>query len=405
MQNAKILFVEDQAETRMVAAAILNQWGYEVTTAEDGLEALDLITQSQPHVVIADWEMPGLDGIELCRKIRQLELDSYVYVILFTARDDTESIVRGMDTGADDYVTKPSTIHGYGELRARINAGERILNLERALQEKNKAEVFLREELEHTHQTQKAELESAGKMQRRLIPAPLKSADGFEMQCRYIPSAELSGDMLGYFPLDESLDGFYGIDVAGHGIATSILASSLSQFVAAELSRFKKEANSGHQGQGLLEGLISHLNAKYQIDEHHHQYFTMVLGTVDHQARAIEISVAGHPLPLLLDQEGSVRSLGRKGYPIGLLESVDFEAVRHEYTPGERLFLYSDGIVECQNPEGVEFGCERLAEHLARHRTCDLDVTLSSLESMLQAWRGIEGFEDDISIMAIEFGL
>ncbi len=123
----KILVVEDnQIESNLLENALRN-FGHEVTTARDGREALDLIRSGNYKMVVSDWEMPEMTGIELCREIRARYRSSYVYVVLLTSRSGTDCVVEGLSAGADDFISKP--FHPQ-ELRVRIRAGERVLSLQ-----------------------------------------------------------------------------------------------------------------------------------------------------------------------------------------------------------------------------------------------------------------------------------
>ncbi|MGB2697546.1 MAG: response regulator [Candidatus Zixiibacteriota bacterium] len=131
----KILIAEDEKTSRMVLEKILIKAGHLVIAVEDGLKALTSIQKEVPDMLITDWMMPDLDGLELCRRVRELNLPGYVYIILWTALTQKENIIKGLDTGADDYITKP---FDKTELLARVKAGERVIQLERSLRQKNK---------------------------------------------------------------------------------------------------------------------------------------------------------------------------------------------------------------------------------------------------------------------------
>jgi len=127
----KILIAEDDSVARRELEACLENWGYDVVVAADGNEASAALQgEDPPRLVILDWMMPGKDGIEVCEEVRRVKGGPYVYIIMLTARDKTEDVVRGLDAGADDYVTKP---YDPFELRARLRAGRRILALQEAL--------------------------------------------------------------------------------------------------------------------------------------------------------------------------------------------------------------------------------------------------------------------------------
>jgi sigma-B regulation protein RsbU (phosphoserine phosphatase) len=131
----KILIAEDEKTSRMILEKILNKAGHDVIAVEDGLKALASIQKDVPDMLITDWMMPDLDGLELCHQVRDLKLSSYVYIILWTALAQKENIIKGLDVGADDYITKP---FDKTELLARVKAGERIIQLEKTLRQKNK---------------------------------------------------------------------------------------------------------------------------------------------------------------------------------------------------------------------------------------------------------------------------
>lgn len=128
----KALIADDDPVSRKLLQSYLERWGYQVVAAADGLEAWRLFEADRFPLVISDWEMPGLDGPELIARIRSSPQGGYVYTLLLTARSDKEDVVRGMESGADDYVSKP---FDRDELKVRLRAGERIMRLEQHLQE------------------------------------------------------------------------------------------------------------------------------------------------------------------------------------------------------------------------------------------------------------------------------
>ena len=130
----KILIAEDESVSRRMLEATVSKWGYEVSLACDGNEAWAQLQQpASPPLLILDWQMPGIDGIDLCRRIREHKGLSSLYVILLTSRDTKKDLVHGLEAGADDYVTKPFDPE---ELRARLHVGTRVIGLQHALAER-----------------------------------------------------------------------------------------------------------------------------------------------------------------------------------------------------------------------------------------------------------------------------
>jgi putative two-component system response regulator len=123
----RILVVDDDDIVQSMIKNVLVQSGYEVELASDGKQALDVLRQKDCRLVISDWEMPVMDGLELCQAVRSGDFPGYIYFILLTGHQDHEHLVEGLTTGADDFISKPFSP---SELRVRIRAGERILSLE-----------------------------------------------------------------------------------------------------------------------------------------------------------------------------------------------------------------------------------------------------------------------------------
>ncbi|MGB3210884.1 MAG: response regulator transcription factor [Desulforhopalus sp.] len=130
----KILIAEDDITSRLMLESIIKKWSFEVISVENGLEAWDILQQQVvPPIALLDWEMPGLDGLELCRRIKCLDREYSTYIILLTGRNSKEDIVTGLQAGANDYVTKP---FDSSELLARINVAERLVKTQGTLKKK-----------------------------------------------------------------------------------------------------------------------------------------------------------------------------------------------------------------------------------------------------------------------------
>lgn len=124
----KVLLVDDDPTSRLLLLPLLNKWGCDVQVAKDGTAAwAALQAPDSPRLVLMDWTMPGLSGVEICRKLRARNVEAYTYVILLTARHNQQNIMEGLEAGADDYLTKPCNTP---ELHARIRIGERILQMQ-----------------------------------------------------------------------------------------------------------------------------------------------------------------------------------------------------------------------------------------------------------------------------------
>ena len=127
----KILIADDSIVSRHLLEATLRKWGYDVMVACDGAEALDLLQREDaPALIILDWMMPGMTGVEVCRRIRQRDSEPYTYILLLTSKSQKEDLIEGMEAGADDYITKP---FDQNELQVRLRAGIRLVDLQTQL--------------------------------------------------------------------------------------------------------------------------------------------------------------------------------------------------------------------------------------------------------------------------------
>lgn len=137
----KVLIAEDDITSRTMLQAVLKKWSYEVVATADGDEAwTSMQKENAPQLLILDWMMPGMDGPALCRKLRGQERTGALYIILLTSKNERQDVVAGLETGADDYITKP---YDKDEMRARVNVGSRMLELQTRLREKEKLQGVL----------------------------------------------------------------------------------------------------------------------------------------------------------------------------------------------------------------------------------------------------------------------
>lgn len=401
-----ILVVDDDPTSRLFLSAVLRKQGHEVLTVGHGGDAYALIQGRRVRLVISDWNMPGMTGPELCRRVRSGELPHYVYFILLTVRNDKDSLMEGMEAGADDFLVKPVDPQ---ELQARVRAGVRVLTLEQELDERNEALDKLNAELSVAYETMTKDVATAAAIQKSLLPQPCSRPEA-KLDWLFIPSSLLAGDMLGYFPVDGTHLAFFQLDVSGHGVSSALISFATSKLLWPE-RRGEAHAQSRASGEGdgdlpflAPEKAIGELNRRFCREPESESYFlTMVYGVLDTGSGLVGLSAAGHPPPLLWRRaerafvESSVR-----GIPVGVLDDSRYKSEYLPMAPGDRLYVYTDGIVECPSPEGKLFGYERFRDALARFAHLSLADTKAAVSEELRVWRGSDVFPDDISLLILE---
>lgn len=392
----RILIVDDDDDGRILLSRILNKWGHEVITASDGVEAWTILQKGLINFVISDWMMPKMDGIELCKRIRNANFDRYIYVILLTAREEKHDLVKGMESGADDFVVKP---FNKGELKVRIRAGERILNLERDLGERNK-------KLSEAYSVISKDLETAARMQKSLLPDVSLTISGFIFDWIFCPCSFVAGDIFNFFNLDEDHICFYMLDVAGHGVSAAMLSVTLSKILTPshQISHPLKQfvPDPPHYEITPPAMVMREFNERFQDDNDAMQYFTMIYGVIDAKSDILRITQAGHPPPIYIQRGTKATFIGSGGYPVGMIADADYEEQMIDFKAGDRLFIYSDGVTECTNIKKEQFSEEYLVEVLEEWKNLPLNELLSRLETGLINWKGSRDYEDDVTLLAIE---
>lgn len=399
----KVLLADDDPVTRSLYARLLRNWGCEVLEAADGLEALAILQQQAIHFVISDWLMPHLTGLELCRRIRAANADHYTYIILCTSKGAKRDFIEGMEAGADDFLVKP---FGMEEFRVRVRAGERVVNLEQGLAQKNHELGALNDKLQQAYGRIEDDLKAAAWMQASLLPASSPKALGINSEWRFRPSRYVAGDTLNVFPIDENHLAFYLLDVSGHGVPAAMLSVTLSMLLTPDHTHGSPLKRFDAASQSYLtvapEDAVAELNRRFQSRDD--QYFTMIYGLLETRDLTLRFSQAGHPNPLLIEKGCRMRILGEGGSPVGILPQAKFDSVQVQLHRGDRLVLYSDGVTECTNPAGDLFGDLRLRQYLTRAGAKPLGDMLGGLETEIETWRGKQEFDDDISLLALEVG-
>lgn len=400
----RILIVEDSKINRRALEAKVSKWGYEVVSAASAEEAWEIIDQESPRLVITDWMLPGMDGPTLCRKIRETENRHYVYIIVVTSLEDTQSMLAGMEAGADDFVRKPIN---FDELHARVRAGERVLNLEQTLQVQNQRLTQLSDELQKAHERFHGDLMMAGKMQRNLLPPRDVVIQDIRFERMYLPSLYVSGDLLNFFRLDETHISFYSIDVAGHGVGAAMMSFTLNQLLSPQMNKgcpLKRPILCAPYYELILppSRAVQALNEQFESEEDNFLYFTMLYGVIDTSSKTLSFCQAGHPNPLFIRQGEPPRYVGEGGFPVGMLPMAEYSSITLDFGVGDRLFVYSDGITECANKANELFGTERLKTFFAETMDLPLADVLKELRIRICEWNGGDQFEDDISVLALE---
>jgi len=399
----RVLVVDDSKAQRRILALQLARWGYHVIEAESGEAALELCRDQVFDIVLSDWMMPGMTGLELCRAFRALPREGYGYFILLTSKSEKAEVADGLENGADDFLAKPVNSD---ELRARLRAGGRIVGMQQELVEKNRLVSSTLDQLQKIYDSLDRDLMEARKLQQSLIRERVREFGAGRASILMQPSGHVGGDLVGSFVINERRIAVFSVDVSGHGVASAMMTARL----AGLLSGGSPDQNialsvgaDGSRGAHPPHEVAARLNRLMVEDMQVEQYFTMAYAEIDMLTGRVDMVQAGHPHPVIMRQDGTTLALGEGGLPIGLIPGATYETFSTVLHPGERLVLVSDGITECPDLEEQELGTEGLIQIL--RNSADL-TSANLLEAMLWDLAGHANgrdFPDDVSALIFDY--
>jgi phosphoserine phosphatase RsbU/P len=380
-----ILVVDDNDCNREMLARHLERQGHRVSQASDGRWALDCLERSHFDILIIDVMMPGMNGHQLLERVKSSPRLKDVHVIVISSLDDTRTIARCIELGAEDYLPRdfePII------LKARIEAC-----LERSTL-KAKEELYLRAVHETARLLDEGLAEGADYV-RGLLP-PRLSRPGLSSDWVFIPSRALGGDVFGYHPLGGKRLALFLLDVSGHGIGAALYSVTL-------MNLLRNQALGGTDF-GDPASVLRRLNESFQMESQNNLYFTAWYGVWDERRNELSWASAGGPPAILVLPDGGVERLSTSGMAIGLDLSAEYHSASMLLPKGSRLYLFSDGIYEVRTKDGPILGLDSFVAILAGLASSNCS---QGVATVAEAVRGISrrgSFEDDVSLVEVILG-
>jgi phosphoserine phosphatase RsbU/P len=372
-----ILIVDDTPLNIGVISGALRE-SFATKVATSGEKALAIAAgKDKPDLILLDIMMPEMDGYEVCRRLKANPETSDIPVIFLTSQTEAEDETKGFEVGAVDYIHKPfSAAVVKARVRTHLMLREAHAQIARQLVEIN------------------TELEMARQIQLSILPSSTPKISGMDIVARYIPMTSVAGDFYDFIVVDERHVGILIADVSGHGLPAALIASMLQVALTAQARHVSEPGK-------VLAGLNQALCGKFQ-----HNFVTAAYVYVDLEKNIMNYGGAGHP-PLLLWRKstGSSSQLIENGLVMGQFEEATYDSLQIPIEPGDRFFLYTDGILETANPAQEEFGAERFMKFMETNSKLPAGPFADALLLELAHWLAQppgEGHKDDISLLAVD---
>ena len=259
--------------------------------------------------------------------------------------------------------------------------------------------------LENVNNLIRRDLQFAAKIQKSFLPPSYNNYKSVSAAWELISCDELAGDTLSVFDLDDRHTIFYVLDVSGHGVQASLLSVTLNRWLSPRSTSLKiSDAPNNSDDMYVISPveLLERLNKQFPIDPNTGQYFTIVYGMYDVVTKEFCFVSAGHPKPVYLPKGGSPIMLESNNFPIGVVHEPEFQENRVKMDTGDRMYLYSDGLVDAQNSSEEEFGNQRLLQEITAYKTYSLEDSIHAIISKSGEWSDTKVFQDDISLLGFE---
>ena len=393
-----ILVVDDDTDILALLEMSLTSDGFNVITASDGMEGLERAKTELPDLILLDVMMPYMDGLQVIEKLKSDSDTSSIPVLWLTAKSQTEDKLKGLETGGDDYITKPFDLR---EVSARINA---VLGRTRPVKYINPlisamGEGFSEEGVAELG----SHLQAAAEIQMKLLPDKPPVYPGFEFATMFRSSTSVSGDLYDFIPLSETRIGVVLGDVKGHGIPAALLMVMIQ--TASRL--LCNEADSPSTVLKRINTLLFH-NTDLE------QFATIVYGILELDTGVFTYANGGHcpPIHFISEKDKTdtdnpsqtkVALLETGGMLIGAFDIATFSSDTCQLSPGDVLILYTDGVTETEGTIPNDFyGEERLIECLSKNLDKSAETLCEVLQTDLLEFSGTTQLKDDRAVVVIK---
>ncbi len=379
---AKILVVDDEPRNIKILQIQLQARGYDIITAGDGAEALQIISNDQPDLILLDINMPKVDGFEVVERVRANQKTEFIPIVMITAlRDTQENRIKAVEAGADDFIEKPFSSF---EVLARIRSLLRIKHYHDKL-EKHNARL-------------ETELQMARSVQEIIIPQNgTQDLVGFHIASYCYPALAVGGDFFDIWEIDENRIGVIISDVMGHGASAALVTVFIKTILTEHQEHIKEDPAQ----------LLQILNTRFSdiISSRIFMFATAFCGIFDKKKKQLTCANAGHPSPFLqhgTQSECELVTDKQTGNGLGIRKESVYENCYYPFDDSSRIFLYTDGVYEVKNVKGEEFTVEKLQKVVSTTQHETPEKLIQCISNAITEFNSAAPNEDDLTLIAIQ---
>lgn len=380
---ARILVVDDNEMNRDMLTRRLLRLGHAVETAIHGRDALAMLGASAYDLVLLDIMMPEMNGYELLAHLRGDPAFRHLPVILISALDDADSVIKGIEMGADDHLPKPFNPH---ILRARVDS---------SLARKR---LHDREQL-HARALER-EIDIAREIQAGFLPAELPQPEGWRLAACFEPARQVGGDFYDAFPLEDGRIAVVVADVCDKGVGAALFMALFRSLLRALAEHTLGPGEAPDARLRELVGAVNDYIARTHGDAN--MFATMFVGLFDPASGALAYVNGGHESPALAGAAGVRGRLAPTGPAVGMMPGMEYAVAHADIAPGETLLLFTDGATDARDPAGTLFGEARLLSLLAPG--ADAAATVAGVRDAVHAHAAGTPPFDDLTLLAVARG-
>lgn len=382
-----ILAVDDTPENLDVVRGILASQ-YTVKVAINGPMALKIVEKQPPDLILLDIMMPGMNGYEVCERLKANPETSHIPVIFLTAMEQTADEASGFKLGAADYITKPVNPP---ILEARVKTH---LALKQSMDELNKAYGVIKLQKDRMQQ----ELNVGHDIQMSMLPLvfpPFPERDEFSINALLKPAREVGGDFYDFFFISKDELCLVIGDVSGKGVPGAL-------FMAVTRTMIKSSAS----GDRSPASIVTRVNDELSVDNPQSMFVTLFLGIVNVKSGEFRFTNAGHNPPYIIKNGGELACLDNRDGPIiGAIEGIAYRENELSFSRNDTLLLFTDGVTEAMDPAGELYLEDRLEGFLNKQQALPTDVLVNEVLAAVEEFAADAEQADDITLLAYSFDI